>query len=179
MLGRGILAAVTLVLGGEMGNASSASPAMLVQLFEDAREKLPCIELIPEVAEGYSLKNTGVEEYSDTYVETEFANVSGDMFLLFSKETQENEVTYAVSVSMYNSGEQLPAEITLAYMDIWDLPSPTPFHGNPRIAAFSWDINFPNGPNMIIISYSNTSDMVQIYGRIAAISKEISNGCPH
>ncbi len=177
MIGRGILLAVLTVLVGGIGNASNFSPTMLVQLFEDAREKLPCIEQIPQVAKNYSLENTHNGQQTSTYTEVEYSNTTKDIFLLFTKAEENTEAVYAVSVSVYNSGADIPAEITLAYMDYWNLPQPTPLRTNPTFTSFVWDIDFPNGTNSIVISYSDTSDLTQLYGQIVVPNKDAINGC--
>ncbi|MGC1430445.1 MAG: hypothetical protein WA822_17805, partial [Albidovulum sp.] len=148
------------------------------KLFEAVRSDLPCMDSSERKAKRYKLSPTGNDETQDHYKTREFGNPDGDVYLTTSYELRDGKPQNTLSVSVYGSGEDYPANLTNAFADIWDLPAPTPLRTDPATAQFNWQVTFPNGAMQIIVSYSPSSGLTQIYGRTLDLRKDQINGCP-
>jgi hypothetical protein len=119
---------------------------------------------------------TGGEETSELLMK-EYADAPRSTFLVTSLETGNGRNQTAASVSIYESGEDFPADLTNAFADLWDLPAPEPLRSDPSLAQFEWRVSFPNGSMQIIVSYSPNTDLTQIYGRMLDLKKDVIDGC--
>jgi hypothetical protein len=171
---------VLLVALGLAGPASAGTltPSEAARLFERVRAEMPCMVSAPEVARRSGLTETSASERSSVLLSREYADSERSSFLITSLETGNDRTQTAASVSIYNSGEDFPADLTNAFADIWNLPVPTPLRDNPSLAQFEWRVSFPNGSMQIIISYSPDTDLTQIYGRTLGLKRDVIDGCP-
>lgn len=154
------------------------TPREAAMLFERVRAEMPCMASARQLARRSGLSETLAVERSSTYLQREYSDVAGSAFLITSLETGEGRTQTAASVSIYNSGEDFPADLTNAFADIWDLPVPKPFRDDPSLATLGWDVAFPNGSMLVSVSYSPDTNLTQIYGRMLGLKKDEIDGCP-
>ncbi len=159
------------------GAASALPPGEAAALFEMVRADLPCAANAKLIAGRFGFAPTGKSEERPGYGFREYGARDKTSFMVVSEEVRDGHSQNAASVSIYDTGEDYPADLTIAFSDIWDLPNPEPLRTDPQLAQFNWLVSFPNGPMQIIISNDPRSGLTQIYGRTLDQKEERKNGC--
>ena len=146
-------------------------------LFEALRADLPCVASAEPIAARFDFARTDYNEKEDNYQTIEFKKNRNETYVIVSYEKRDGEHQNALSLSIYETGSDYPANLTSAFAAIWDLPMPTPNRDDPSVAQFSWQVKFPNGPMEVVIWNTPAAGLTQIYARTLKLEKDQANAC--